>query len=455
MIRKIFIAAATVALLAGTALAAVTPEEAKQLGTTLTETGAEKAGNKEGTIPPYTSGLTTPPPGFNKDKGIRPDPFANEKRLYSIDAKNMDKYADQLTEATKALMKKYPTYRVDVYQTHRTAAYPKYVIENTKKNATRAKTLNGGLEVTGAYGGVPFPIPKTGYEVMWNHLLRFTGYSVSFDRSNWNVDSAGHRTLASRSIMYEEYPYYNPAKTLETNDSDLYYMIKILFTGPPRQVGGALLIKDSVNPLKTGRKAWQYLVGQRRVKLAPELAYDTPSSTAAGMYTYDDSYVFNGGMDRYDVKLVGKKEMIVPYNNYKHFNETDIAKKLGPHHVNPDYMRWELHRVWVVEAKLKPGKRHIYLRRVFYVDEDGWGALASDQYDANGNLYRSALALGSPNYDIPAPATNDVSVYYDLIANSYSAAGQPNEGGGGKRNFPGGLPTKEWTPENLAGSGIR
>ena len=221
MFNRIFFTAATAVLLAGSALAAVTAEEAKQLGTILTEVGAEKAGNKDGTIPAYTGGLTTLPPGYDKKKGIRPDPFANEKPLYSIDAKNMDQYADKLTVGTKALIKKFPTFRVDVYTTHRTAAYPKYVVENTKKNATRAKTVNGGLEVEGAYGGIPFPIPKSGPEVIWNHLLGFTGYSVVFGAGSYNVDSAGHRTMASKYTRYEEYPYYNPAKTLETNDTDV------------------------------------------------------------------------------------------------------------------------------------------------------------------------------------------------------------------------------------------
>lgn len=214
------------------------------------------------------------------------------------------------------------------------------------------------------------------------------------------------------------------------------------------------MAKESMNPLKTGRKAWQYLPGQRRVKLAPEIAYDTPNSTTAGMNTYDDAYIFNGAMDRFNFKILGKKEMLVPYNNFKHVNEMDVAKKLGPHHVNPEYMRWELHRVWVLEATLKPGKRHIYRRRVFYIDEDSWGAIASDQYDASGKLYRAGFACSGPTYDIPAPATHDLTIYYDLVGNSYTAAGEIAEGGR-KRVIPGGLPEKEWTPDYLAGSGIR
>ncbi len=60
-----------------------------------------------------------------------------------------------------------------------------------------------------------------------------------------------------------------------------------------------------------------YLPGQRRVKAAPDVAYDTPNPGTAGATTYDDAFMFNGAMDRYDFKLIGKKEMYVPYNAYK------------------------------------------------------------------------------------------------------------------------------------------
>jgi hypothetical protein len=102
------------------------------------------------------------------------------------------------------------------------------------------------------------------------------------------------------------------------------------------------------------RRAWQYLPGQRRVKLAPDLAYDTPNSGSGGTSTYSDTFVFNGAMDRFDWKLVGKKEMYVPYNGYKLMYAKDIKPALTANHINPDFMRWELHRVWVVEATLKP-----------------------------------------------------------------------------------------------------
>ena len=197
-----------------TAHAAVTADEAKALGTTLTAIGAEKAGNKDGTIPEYTGGMTTPPAGFKAGDGIRPNPFASEKPRLQIDAKNMAQHADKLTEGTKALLKRYPTFRVDVYPTQRTVAFPKWVLDNTAKNAVKAKTNNDGRSMEGAHAGFPFPIPKDGYEAMWNHLVRFNGQAYEAKYRNLNVDASGRATLATEGISNQEYPFWDNSKTV-------------------------------------------------------------------------------------------------------------------------------------------------------------------------------------------------------------------------------------------------
>ncbi len=366
MIRSTILAVALGAAFAGGAVAAVSADEAKQLGSTLTAVGAEKAGNKDGTIPAYTGGLAAPPASFHKGDTYRPDPYADEKPRLTITGKDAAAQADKLTEGTKELLKRFPTMRVDVYPTHRTVAYPQRVLDNALKNATGAKTIEGGAALENVLAGFPFPIPKTGAEAIWNHLLRYSGLGYDGSRyDNWNVTSAGTPTLAVSANAYWAWPIYDPKKTGPISATEPFWYNKLLYVGPPRRDGEALLIVDAVNPLKQPRRAWQYLPGQRRVKLAPDLAYDTPNPGAAGAATYDDVSVFNGAIDRFDWKLAGKKEMYVPYNSYRltyHKNPADITK---PNHLNPDLVRWELHRVWVVEATLKPEKRaHLLEARV-------------------------------------------------------------------------------------------
>lgn len=450
--------AASVMLFAcGFAQAAVTPEQAAQLGATLTPIGAEMAGNAAGTIPPYTGGLPQDfaPPGYTPGDTMLPDPYAGEKPLAVITGQNREQYKDQLTAVTYELLRRYPTYRVDLYPTHRSVPLAEHQIRNAKINAINARTGEGGLALENALPGVPFPIPQTGYEAMWNHLFGVSGlldHEFNTRYESWNVASDGTPILATSGEVWGGSPL---ATTKNINKvvgpSDVYGRIKIKYNAPARRAGEALMGQDAVNPLVQPRRAWIYLPGQRRVKLAPDIAYDTPNPGTAGSSTYDDAGIFNGAMDRFDFKLIGKQEMIIPANNYKMNYEKDPAKFVTANHLNPDYLRWELRRVWVVEATLLPGKRHIYKTRRFYLDEDSWRAVASDQYDGNNELYRGGFSMGSVDWYHRTGAGNGVT--YDLIAGRYTAAGIFGPFGGIKLIKP--LSKGQWSPQSLAGSGIR
>jgi hypothetical protein len=428
--------------------AGVSADEAAKLGNNLTAIGAEKAASKDGSIPAYTGGLTTAPAGFKAGDGLRPDPYAAEKPLFSVDGKSAEKYADKLTDGTKALMKKYPDYRIDVYKTHRSAAFPKFVEENTAKCALSAKTTNGGRSMEACHAGFPFPLPKTGYEAMWNHLVRFNGVAYGVNYRNWNVDASGRATLSTQGSITQEYPYWDRDKA----NSGVYYKQRISYTGPARRAGEAMMIIDPLDYADKDRRAWLYLPGQRRVKVAPDLSHDTPNPGTAGSTTFDDVFLFMGSMERFDFKLVGKREIFVPYNAYRMAYHSTAENLLKPKFLNPDVVRWEAHRVWVVEASLREGKRHIYSKRTFYLHEDSWAAVASDSYDARGQMYRTGFAYIAPSYEVPAPSA-DLHGIYDLIGGVYSLVGYSAETGGVRPGKP--LPERDWTPDSLAGSGIR
>ena len=435
--------------------AAVTAEEARQLGGTLTLFGAEREGNADKTIPAYTGGLTTIPPGFQSNVGLRPDPFAADKPVYAITQANLAEHEKKLSAGTRELLTRYPkTMRVDVYPTHRPVAYPKYVLDNTVKNATSAKTTDGGVGIEGTYAGLPFPIPKTGNEVMWNHLLRYQGLAYQTPFDSYSVDASGRLTLGISGEYVAYAPYYDPKRTGVSKPDDVYWMVKVLFNGPPRRAGEALMSHDFVNQGQYPRRAWQYLPGQRRVKMAPELSYDTPNPGTSGLATFDDTDLFNGSMDRYDFKLVGKREMVIPYSAFKAVYTKEKPEVFAtPNHANPDFQRWELHRVWVVEATLKPGKRHIYAKRVFYVDEDTWIIAASDQYDSRGQLFRGGFASPTAYYDTGGTSVSNQTVY-DFNSGGYAIQGIVGRYKTGVI-FSEPLPAAEWSPENLAGTGIR
>lgn len=451
MIRKTLIAA-TLAVLSASALAAVSPEEASHLGKDLTPIGAEKAGNKDGTIPAWDGGLKTIPAGATE--WVRPDPYPGEKPRLVITGQNADQYKSQLTAITYTLLKRFPAYRVDVYPTHRPTWYPQKIYDNTLKNATNAKSVEGGLAMDNVLPGYPFPIPKTGYEVMWNHLMRYSGQATYCKYDSFNVDSAGVATLAATGHSYQEFPLFTPGK-MDTvlKGTDPFWYIKQEYVAPARRAGESLMVIDHVNPMQQPRKAWQYLPGQRRVKLAPDLCCDTPNPGTAGTANYDDAFVFNGALDRFDFKLVGKKEMIIPYDSFKALYFPGSVKNVTtPNYMNPDLIRWELHRVWVVEATLKPGKRHNYKKRVFYFDEDSWVAHASDEYDARDQLWRGTFGYTAFSYD--AQVLNiSLQTTYDVVAGMYASQG--NCGLYKGIQYRGPFPAHDWSPDALAGQGIR
>ncbi|MGB9109429.1 MAG: DUF1329 domain-containing protein, partial [Telluria sp.] len=270
MQTKITLLAALFAV-AGAAHATATPDEASKLGTTLTATGAEKAGNKDGTIPEY-AGMTTAPAGYTKGSGNRPDPFAADKPRLTLTGKNLQGMEDKLTAGTRELLKRYPNFRADVYPTRRPVAFPKFIGENTARNAVRAKTVDGGVGIEGALAGVPFPIPKSGFEVMWNHLMRYQGRALDTKYESWNVDASGVSSLATSGEFYEDFPLADPSVTEPAKQDQVYFRTKLFYQGPARRAGEAVMAFDAVNSAAQPRRAWQYLPGQRRVKLAPDVA---------------------------------------------------------------------------------------------------------------------------------------------------------------------------------------
>ena len=430
--------------------AAVTPEEAARLRSELTPLGAEKAGNKDGTIPAWDGGYTTVWPGYRSGQP-RPDPFEVERPRLTITAQNMQQYADQLSDGVKALLQRFPSYRLDVYPTHRTAAVPQWVYDNTFKNATRARLIPNasiGPQVEGAYGGIPFPIPRDGAEAMWNHLLCWRGQSFIYNFGSYVVAANRQLVLATAGIVEWQYPYYDRDGALN-NFGGNYWALKLTTTGPPFRAGEKTL---AINPAGKGLQAWQYLLGQRRVRRAPNIEYDTPSFVTSGFSFVDEAYLFVGNLDRYEWKLVGKKEMLVPYNTQR-FHTKKVNQVLGLQHLNPDDMRWELHRVWVVEASLAPGKRHVMPKRRFYLDEDTWQALLSEGWDAKGQLWHAAQAIPLL---VPEQPSSIVLTHttYDLLKGGYTASYLLNEQ---QRQYQAVMrwPEVYFSPATLAAEGIR
>jgi hypothetical protein len=407
------------------AAAELSAADVAKLGTTLTPLGGEKAGNAAGTIPAWDGGITKPVAGFVAGKNYI-DPYPGDKPLFTIDAKSMDKYKDNLSQGAMAMMKKYPDYKMVVYPTRRSAAAPEGAYKETRECAAKAKLSEGGNGVVGCMGGTPFPIPKDGNEAIWNSLLRYVGDTFAMQWSQAAVTRSGDYALVKFEYEYD-FSYGNLQKTAAQREANKKLNYVQNTTAPPRLAGQILLVHETVDQAKEPRSAWTYNPGQRRVRLAPNVAYDNPGTAADGLRTNDDFGMYNGATDRYNWKLLGKKEMYIPYNSYRLSDpKLKYADILKPGHINQDLARYELHRVWVVEATLKPGTSHIYSKRVFYIDEDSWQIAQIDKYDGRGELWRYAEQHSENWYNIPA-IFGTLEVHNDLQSGRYIAMGLRSE----------------------------
>jgi hypothetical protein len=407
--------AVALAAATGSALAKATPQEIDRLGKDLTPVGAEKAGNKEGTIPAWDGGLTKVPAGFDPKKGYA-DPYTADKPLLTITAANVEQYKDKLAQGQLALLKKFPSYKIVVYPTRRSAALPQAQYDEIRKFAGAAELTAGGNGVTGSgTSSTPFPFPKAGEEVLWNHSLRWRGGSYERDSSWYNVQSNGS---SFRVAITERWAFEN-AGYLDTRRDNVNWDFIAYYRQPATLEGTIYLAWDPIDQTKETRSGWIYNAGQRRVRRVPELCCDYTGDGTDGLRYADQYDGWNGQTDRYTWKLVDKKEMYIPYNVFK-LNDKSLkaAHVLKPGHPNTDLLRYELHRVWVVEGTLKAGARHIIAKRTMYFDEDTFQNAAADLYDSRGELWRFQETYMMQHYDASVPLYSGIT-FYDLNSGAY------------------------------------
>lgn len=374
---------------------AATPAD---LGASLTPLGGEKAG---GNGVPEWKDENVVLPGWSYGK-LRHDFFKykDEKKTETIDAANVDQYASKLSPGQIALIKQIKGYKMDVYPSHRYCSAPDFVVENTKKNTAAKLGADGWSLAEAVVPGIPFPLPKSGAEVIYNSKMRYRGVLQEWKSTITAISprkgSSEWIKAGSQQTLY--YPWAAKGGVNLSTLPPVEYYTYFAYNSPTALAGQALSLTVFLN--QAGGETFYYFPGQRRVRRMPAYAYDSPQIGMENQYTLDEPMVFNGTIDRFDWKLVGKKEMYVPYGS---FGATNFKGKFedvaGDEYIAENARRYELHRVWVVEATVKAGVRHLAPKRTFYVDEDSWNLVAADDYDAQGKLWKHREAYVIPVYE--------------------------------------------------------
>lgn len=388
----------------------------------LTPLGAEKAGNGND-IPAWDGGLPRSLEGL--ESGFHVDPYSSDKPVYRITSRNMEIYDARLSGAQKALLEKYPSFYMNVYPSRRSASYPDYVYSALRHNLEEATLLPFGSGVKGTVMTSPFPVPETGLEVLWNHSLRFKGHSAAYSALHTVVSEVGSRM--DKLIEYKAYFKYSEKGLAAENVDNKMFMLIRKTLKPANQSGRAILIHETIDRISSPRKSWLYVPGQRRLRRTPNLAYDAPDPNMLAFRTIDQVDMFNGAPDYYDWKLLGKQEMYIPYNSYRvHQGSLKVDDILQDAHINPSLLRYEPHRVWVIEANLRVGYKHKYTKRRYYLDEDSWSIVYAEDYDSDGELVQISEAHLVNFYEVPL-VYSTLEVTYDLKTGEYYAEGLDNE----------------------------
>lgn len=437
------------------AWAGATESEAARLGGELTPVGAAKEASKDGSIPAW-SGATAKPQGewkFGKNRGDVWK-YKDEKSTLTINATNADKHSDKLSPGQLAMLKQLKGYEMHVFPSHRECSYPDFVLSNTKSGATRSKIAADGWSLEdAALPGVPFPVPKSGVEVVWNYLMRYQGVGIVWDNALATV-SPRPGTTEGVSTRYNQATYFPWAKKGTTSPKDVNYVQQgfyYAFQEPVALAGQSLVQSYFMNK---DAESFYYFTGQRRVRRLPNYAYDTPIIGFENQFPNDSIFLFYGNPDRFDWKLIGKKEMYVQYNNFKSIDAGVKQQGLEQPYIDNDARRYELHRVWVVEATVKQGVRHSSPKKVFYFDEDTWLMVAGEDYDSKNQLWRHKESSVYPVWELGACSNTAMYFLHDFASGRYVTDSNVTNGGKDLRFYadPGDLPYFKdsfYTAENL------
>jgi hypothetical protein len=402
-------------VLPGISAGQLPPDQVARLGGDLTPVGAESAGNAAGTISAWSGGLAKTPP-IDPKVGYT-DPFAGDAVLFTITAKNVEQYKGLLSAGHLALFKRDPrTFRILVYATHRSAAYPEEVLAEVKKQAPLART-DGDHPLDVGRSTVPFPIPANGLQVMWNHVFRWRGGSVERQFVWAPVSGNGlyYVVRARQSVVFDQQGYMEEADSR----AGRLYNSNSSFVSPPVALGIRAATWEPIDPVADNRIHWTFIPQSLSTRRTPSYAYDTVEPFTGGARTADQNDGWNGAPDRYDWKLVGKRELLIGYNAYKLADRTlRYADIIRPHGLDPELLRYEVHRVWVVEATLRKGEYHPYYRRIFYVDEDTWQVAQEEIYNKAGKLVRFGDHHMIQFYDVMVP-WYAATVHHDIGSGAY------------------------------------
>ncbi len=380
--------------------------------------GADPGPNESGEIPAWVgiAGLQCP---ADYEKGdFLPNPYEAEKPLYRIDHTNVDKYKHRLSFGQVTRLKRHKRFYMNIYPAHRNLEYlPEYYAATIETQ--KSVKIDEDNTLIGFKGGVAFPHAKNGLEAAWNVRRMYTSDDAMSSLVDRIVSPAGK---IKKTIQIAKVMTLGEGRITHKlpNPNKLAQKIVAFYTYPADTAGTCFMAYSYLDSTKLD-ETWLYLPTLRRVRRAPSM---TGGGQIDGELCMDENgQEFRGNVNDWTWKLHGKKEHYVAYNCFSIFVKgTKPEDECWAQDLNPERLRYELHRVYKLEANAIEGLNHPYKKRVGFYDEDAWQPLLGDRYDKRGDIYRQFEAYTYADYCEKMRQTMGY-LYMNLVSGRYELFG--------------------------------
>jgi Protein of unknown function (DUF1329) len=253
-----------------------------------------------------------------------------------------------------------------------------------------------GFTIKDWKGGLPFPKPTTGDQVLLNYLYRYWVDDLTFG-FEWHL--VGPQNNLERTIKGKMFgmrlngrTLTDPKPSYDAANAGVLEKLATLIESP-KDVRGLALSRTRHVDMTQSDSIQYYLPALRRVRRLS--GRDTQDPIAGTDITWDDYVAFYQQVDptTTEVKLVGEGEILHPSSytkpvkggvgGYLHavsdFDRSDMTVR---------FKKWQRRPVWIIDV-ISRDPSYIYSKRRIWIDKEVPNILHVETWDRKGNPWKT------------------------------------------------------------------
>jgi hypothetical protein len=272
---------------------------------------------------------------------------------------------------------------------------PKEFVEATEKYSRNVRLDSNDGNLLNYVAGLPFPQmeprdPQAGLKVAWNFYWRWEGddyknggataagqvvrYAIEKDGSERRADFVAYLLFPRTRVTLNPKPVLPGYEQIDK--------IQLRIDTYPRDSSGTTLLEIRYADPKRPDDLYLYIPTLRRVRRG--ITTQRCQTLTPSEFNLDDVNVFNGKITDFNYRLLGEKKILTMYS------QTSVPYKRK----NGDYLPldegWQVLDVYALEITPKDSG-YCYSKKVIWVDQTTWEAVATLIWDQKGEYYREGV----------------------------------------------------------------